>query len=119
MRLYPESREADCACVLLSALLVVDREDRLLRRRGKAALDAFGHARHEDLVAEALPTLLRLVNGDDRPTISGRPGNVEDLPLWEAPVVRVHGPDRRFVLILRPSGEPMNDAVGHTALLSR
>src|SRR6476659_6068715 len=102
--------------VLLTRLLVVNREGRLLRWRGKATLDSFGHGRHQRLVAEALPALLRLVNRHDRPTISRRPGNVKDLPLWEAPVTRMNGRDRGFVLLLCPSGKPMHNAVRHRAL---
>src|SRR6266516_3487779 len=90
---------------------------RLLRGRGKAALDAFVHARHQHVVAEAFPALLRVVNGDDRPAVSRRPGRVEDLPLGQAPIARMHGRDRRLVLLLRSAGKLMHDAVRHLALL--
>src|SRR6266496_4777887 len=70
-------RAAGDACRLWrlfsARLLVVNAEGRLLRGRRKAALDAFVHARHQHVVAEAFPALLRVVNGDDRPAVSRRP----------------------------------------------
>src|SRR6266542_193920 len=113
-------RAAGDACRLWrlfsARLLVVNAEGRLLRGRRKAALDAFVHARHQHVVAEAFPALLRVVNGDDRPAVSRRPGRVEDLPLGQAPIARMHGRDRRLVLLLRSAGKLMHDAVRHLAL---
>src|SRR6266516_5512111 len=69
-------RAAGDACRLWrlfsARLLVVNAEGRLLRGRGKAALGAFVHARHQHVVAEAFPALLRVVNGDDvQPSADG------------------------------------------------
>src|SRR4029450_11378680 len=50
-----------------SPLQVMDLEDGLLRWRGEAAFDALLQSGHQDAVAEPLPTLLGVVDCDDRP----------------------------------------------------
>jgi len=44
----------------------VNRERGLLRRSCEASFDAFGHPRHQHIVTEALPALLRIVNRDHK-----------------------------------------------------
>ena len=60
---------------------LVHLEGRLIGGRREAAFDALLHARKEDAVTEALPALLRVVHGNDRPTAGGRAGGMEDLTL--------------------------------------
>src|SRR5678816_300822 len=98
---------------LSAGLLVVNRESRLLGRHGKATFDALRHPRHQYLVAEAFPALLGVVNCDDRPAIRRRPGRVEDLTFGQAAVARMHGRDRRLVLLLRRSRKLVDNAIGH------
>ena len=51
---------------LLRLLQVVDVKDRLLRWRGEATFEAL-HSRHQDIVAEAFPTFLGVVDSHDSP----------------------------------------------------
>src|SRR4030095_12774221 len=86
-----------------SPLQVMDLEDGLLRWRGEAAFDALLQSGHQDAVAEPLPTLLGVVDCDDRPATRRRPSRVEDLSLREAVSAGVHRRDCRLVLLPRPS----------------
>ena len=66
-------------------LLVVDLEGALLRRCRESAFDARLHLGHEDAITEPLPTLLGLVNRDDRPAAIRRATRVENsLPVTPA-----------------------------------
>jgi hypothetical protein len=69
----------------LARPLVVNGEGRLLRGRGESDFDVRTHDPDQVFVAEAFPALLRVVNRDDDPAVSRRPGCVKDLPLWKAP----------------------------------
>src|SRR5437763_606786 len=70
---------------------------RLLRRCREAARDALLHAGHQDLIAKLLPTLLRFMDGDDRPSPGRWTGGVVDLPLRQLAGAGMHGGDRRLV----------------------
>src|SRR5207248_5776710 len=117
-RCSPTSATASRRCPTLARLLVVNLEAGLCRLRGEPAFDPRAHGRHERFVAEALPALLGLVNGDDHPAVGRRAGRVEDLPLGKASVAGMDGCDRRLVLLLRPARKVMHDSVGHQWLLS-
>lgn len=62
----------------------MDLEDGLLKWRGEAVFDALLRLRHQDAVAEPLPTLLGVVDRHDRPATRRRARRVEDLSLWQA-----------------------------------
>jgi hypothetical protein len=71
----------------------------LLRRRREPAFDALLHARHQDAVAQLLPALLRVVDGNDGPAAIGRAGGVEDLPVGQASLADVNCGERCVVLL--------------------
>jgi hypothetical protein len=60
-------------------LQVVDLESNLLRWERESAFDALLMPRDQDVVEEALPTLLRLMDSHDRPAALRRASRVEDL----------------------------------------
>src|SRR4029450_5879207 len=105
------------AAPFLCGLLGVDREGRLDRRHREAAVDALLQTRHQDVVAEVLPAFLGVVNCDDRPPLGRRTGGVEDLAGGKS-VGRGGGRRRPLVLLHRPPGELMHNAVSHSLLLS-
>ena len=61
-------------------LKVVNFDRSFLGRIGEPAHDALLHLRHQNAVAEMLPTFLGIVNRYNRPSACGRPSRVEDLP---------------------------------------
>src|SRR5438874_10909522 len=88
---------------------LVDVDGRFLRWCGEAARDALLHAGHQDAVAKALPALLGVVDRHDRPASGRWTGRVEDLAFGHAAGARVHGGDRRLVLLSGAAGEMMHD----------
>src|SRR4051794_18731357 len=96
----------------------VQVDGRLLRRRLEAALDPCLHPRHEDVVAEPLPALLRVVDRQDRPSTGRRPCGVVDLPGRQPIGAGVHRGDRSLVLVLGAAREVVNDSVRHGRLRS-
>ena len=64
-------------------LKVVNFDRSFLGRIGEAAHNALLHLRHQNAVAEMLPTFLGIVNRYNRPSACGRPGRVEDLAFWQ------------------------------------
>jgi len=97
---------------------LVDVERRLLWWRRETALDSLLHARHQDVVAEAVPTVLRLVDGHDRPSVGRRTGGMEDLPVWQRVRRWVDGRDRCLVLLLGSTRKVMDNSMGHVGPLS-
>src|SRR5438128_683093 len=63
----------------LGRRLLVDVESRLLGWSREATFDALRHPGHQDIVAEPLPALLRVVDRDDRPAVRRRAGCVKEL----------------------------------------
>src|SRR6478609_89772 len=97
----------------------MDWEGGLFRWRGEPSFDPCLHLRHQNLVAEPLPTLLRLVYRGDGPTALRRTGCVEDLSVGKAAIRRMNRGDRGLVLRLGAAGEVVHDGVGHFPLLDR
>src|SRR5579864_8029040 len=95
-------------------LEVVDLEGRLLWWCGEATLDALSHSRHQDRVAELLPTLFGLVDRHNRPATGRRASGVKDLTLWHGLSTRMHGSDRRLVLLFRTTRKVMHNPVRHS-----
>ena len=77
-------------CLLLQ---VVNFESGLLWWRGEPALDALFQLGHQNIVPEAFPTFLGIVNRHNRPATSRRASNVEDLAFWQAISARMHSGD--------------------------
>src|SRR3954454_2203026 len=112
-RRQPPATAADRARAL-SGLDVVEVDLRLLGRGCESTFDSRLHPRHQDVVAEALPALLRLVDGHDGPaTLRGARG-VKDLAVRQLIWARVNRSYRRLVLLLRPTREVVDDSKGHT-----
>jgi hypothetical protein len=64
-------------------LKVVNFDRSFLGRIGEPARDTLLHLRHQNAVAEMLPTFLGIVNRYNRPPACGRPSRVEDLAFWQ------------------------------------
>src|SRR5271166_4328703 len=71
-------------------LKVVNFDRSFLGWIGEPARDAFFHLRHQNAVAEMLPTFLGIVNRYNRPSACGRPSRMEDLAFWQGFSVRMH-----------------------------
>jgi len=71
-------------------LKVVNFDRSFLGRIGEPARDALLHLRHQNAVAEMLPTFLGIVNRYNRPSACGRPSRAEDLAFWQGFSVRMH-----------------------------
>lgn len=68
---------------LLRVLELVDLESGFLRWSGEARVPDRLKCGHQRLVSETLPALARVVDGDNDPSIVGRPTDVEELALWK------------------------------------
>jgi hypothetical protein len=75
----------------------MDVEGRVFGWPRKPARDALLHLGHQNMVAEALPTLLRIVDGDNRPAPRREVGGVKDLAFGQAVFARVNGGNRSLV----------------------
>ncbi len=72
----------------------MDVEGRVLDWPRKPARDTLLHLGHQNMVAEALATLLRIVDGDSRPAPRREAGGGKDLAFGQAVFARVNGGDR-------------------------
>src|SRR5260370_14837829 len=81
-------------------LKVVNFDRSFLGRIGEPARDALLLLRHQNAVAEMLPTFLGIVNRYNRPSACGRPSRVEDLAFWQGFSVRMHSFNLCLVLLL-------------------
>src|ERR1019366_2686337 len=97
---------------------VVNLESRLFRWGLEPTLDALLHTWNEGSVAELLPTVLRVVNGHDRPATLGSACGMEHLALWQDAACGMNRDNSLVVLALRSAGKEMNDTVRHGELRS-
>src|SRR3954451_14378939 len=77
------------------------------RWSGETTLNACLHSGHQNVVAELLPALLRVVNRHDRPAAVRCTGGVKSLALGQTAVARVNGRNRRLILSLSAAWKEM------------
>jgi hypothetical protein len=94
----------------LALLLPVDIERRFLRGRRKSGVAESLEPWQQRLATEALPALTRVPQRDHDPPIIGGPGCVVGLAFGKTPIRGMNTSERRFVLILGPTGEPVDNA---------
>src|SRR5215831_2739675 len=83
---WRQSALGRCSAVLLGRLLrllVVDLKRLFLRWHGETSRHALLQSRHQHVIAESLPALLRLVDGHNGPATGRRSSRVEDLALGQ------------------------------------
>jgi hypothetical protein len=93
-------------------LKVVNFDRSFLGRIGEPARDTLLHLRHQNAVAEMLPTFLGIVNRYNRPPACGRPSRVEDLAFWQGFSIG-HRCNLCLVLLLRAARKEVDNRVGH------
>src|SRR5665213_3752508 len=97
---------------------VVNLESCLFRWGLEPTLNALLHTWNKGSVAELLPTVLRVVNGHDRPAALGSACGMERLALWQTTACGMNLDNSLVVLALRSAGKEMNDTISHDELRS-